>query len=347
MSRSPSFRTRLQWHHGVETMLALGGLGDADKADLYRQMRSWVEDRRNLSAITLRHEVQNFEQALAQTLELSLRTVLGKDNGTAGDMAELAWQEVLKQLLPGFTVVTKGTIAGDNGASSPQIDILVLDKDTGTTPANKVYHHRKVVAAFECKTTLTLRELRDAADKCAKLKTTVAPTEDPLGAPGIFFGLLALRSGIDNLHKDPADSLLDALRKCVAADTTGLELLDSIVVPAAVCLRAVRQIWCGDVVNEPQQTRLETRYDVLREGLDRYPNNSALGFFAQGLLARLEPEYPRVHRLREMYDHFCDAQVDAGEITSVPVGQVLRPQQVDDILAGKVRERDTPFEFLF
>jgi len=119
-----------------------------------------------------------------------------EDPGTAGDEAEGAWADVLKQWLPeGYSVATKGRLLGADGRASPQVDLIVLKPSYPKSLKHKKYYLVDgVAAAFECKTTLRsgdLEKVLTTAKAIAGLvPKQVASAKQALMAP-VVFGLLA------------------------------------------------------------------------------------------------------------------------------------------------------------
>jgi hypothetical protein len=118
------------------------------------------------------------------------------DPGTAGDQGEENWAALLRDWLPTYYhVVTKGRIIGQDGNTSPQIDIIVLKSCYPHKLLNtKLYLAGGVAAAFECKTTLKATHIAKAVENCAKIKKLCpersgTPYKE-LHSP-IVFGLLA------------------------------------------------------------------------------------------------------------------------------------------------------------
>lgn len=119
-----------------------------------------------------------------------------EDPGTAGDQGEENWAELLRDWLPRtYEVVTKGRIISQDGITSPQIDVLVLN---GTYPKKllnkKLYLAAGVAAAFECKTTLKASHIAEAVENCVMIKSLYpnrngTPYKE-LHAP-LVYGLLA------------------------------------------------------------------------------------------------------------------------------------------------------------
>ena len=119
-----------------------------------------------------------------------------EDPGTAGDQGEENWAEILRDWLPrSFEVVTKGRIISQDGKTSPQLDVLVLDAAYPKKLLNKkLYLAAGVAAAFECKTTLKASHIRDVIQNCVAVKSLYpirsgTPYRE-LYAP-IVYGLLA------------------------------------------------------------------------------------------------------------------------------------------------------------
>lgn len=118
------------------------------------------------------------------------------DPGTAGDQVEEDWASILRLWLPAsYHVVTKGRILFEDQTSSPQVDVIVLKP---TYPAGlrnqKYYFAGGVAAAFECKLTLRLRDLRKTFNNAMILKRSIkrkfGTPFDELRTP-ITYGLLA------------------------------------------------------------------------------------------------------------------------------------------------------------
>lgn len=141
-----------------------------------------------------------------------------EDPGTAGDQGEENWAELLRDWLPrNYEVVTKGRIISQEGATSPQIDVLVLN---GAYPKKllnkKLYLAAGVAAAFECKTTLKASHIAEAVETCAKIKSlyptrTGTPYRE-LHAP-IVYGLLAHSHVWKGGDSTPEQNIQEKLRE--------------------------------------------------------------------------------------------------------------------------------------
>ena len=105
------------------------------------------------------HDLHDFMSQISNEMSAEYDRIqkrASEDPGTAGDQGEENWAELLRDWLPrNYEVVTKGRIISQDGKTSPQIDVLVLN---GAYPrkllGKKLYLAAGVAAAFECKTTL-------------------------------------------------------------------------------------------------------------------------------------------------------------------------------------------------
>ncbi|MBQ1480610.1 MAG: hypothetical protein IIZ30_11290 [Sphingomonas sp.] len=118
------------------------------------------------------------------------------DPGTAGDEGEENWAQLFRDWLPSnYHVATKGQILAPDGRLSPQVDVVVLEPGY----PRKLREKRKwmaggVVAAFECKTTLTAAHLMSSVSRCVNFKRLYGVREGtPLAelTSPLIYGLLA------------------------------------------------------------------------------------------------------------------------------------------------------------
>lgn len=146
-----------------------------------------------------KHDLYDFMQQISAEMSAEYNRIqmrATEDPGTAGDQGEENWAELLRDWLPRtYEVVTKGRIIGQDGMTSLQIDVLVLN---GAYPKKllnkKLYLAAGVAAAFECKTTLKASHIAEAMENCAKIKQlypirTGTPYKE-LHTP-LVYGLLA------------------------------------------------------------------------------------------------------------------------------------------------------------
>ncbi len=148
---------------------------------------------------TDRHDLLVFLEQLGSDLASEYRRIYARaseDPGTAGDQGEENWAELLRGWLPGdFQIVTKGRIINEHGVVSPQIDILILDNNYPRgLLTKKLYLAAGVLAAIECKTTLTAKHVRASMERCVKFKSLFRPGQgtpySELHSP-LLYGVLA------------------------------------------------------------------------------------------------------------------------------------------------------------
>lgn len=111
------------------------------------------------------HDFFNFMKTIKESIAREyerIRLRSSEDPGTAGDQAEENWAEFLRNWLPAnYPIVTKGRVINEDGVTSPQVDILVLNPSYPKQLRNKKHYFLGgVIAVFECKLTLKKEHLR-------------------------------------------------------------------------------------------------------------------------------------------------------------------------------------------
>jgi hypothetical protein len=145
------------------------------------------------------HELEVFLRQDQAEMEAEYRRIYkrtSEDPGTAGDEGEENWAALLREWLPSrYQVVTKGRIVFPDRSASAQVDVVVLRASYPQRLLNKkLYLSSGVVAAFECKNTLTAAHVREAARTAAAIKTCIARTPGTLQCElrlPLVYGLLA------------------------------------------------------------------------------------------------------------------------------------------------------------
>jgi hypothetical protein len=78
-----------------------------------------------------RHDLLDFLLQVSAEIQAEyerIRRRAAEDPGTAGDQGEENWASVLRGWLPpSYRIVTKGRLIGQNGSTSPQVDVIVLN----------------------------------------------------------------------------------------------------------------------------------------------------------------------------------------------------------------------------
>ena len=157
-----------------------------------------------------------------------------EDPGTAGDQGEENWATLLKDWLPStYQVVTKGRIIGEDGRTSPQVDVIIL-KDVYPRKLldKKLYLAGGVAAVFECKTTLRAEHIAQAVETSVKLKSLyhqqTGTLYRELHAP-VVYGLLAHSHEWQRPNSQPQENisknLIESDKSVVSHPKDSLDLL--------------------------------------------------------------------------------------------------------------------------
>lgn len=176
-------------------------------------------------ALSPTHDLVDFMRQISTEMAAEYQRIRRRsadDPGTAGDEGEENWAALLRDWLPrDYIVVTKGQILSQDGFTSPQIDVLVLNGSYPPRLVNKKkYLAAGVSAAFECKTTLRASHIATAVKNCVKIKSLYPAREGTpyreLHAP-LVYGLLAHSHDWKAPASTPEQNIEETLRK---ADTT-------------------------------------------------------------------------------------------------------------------------------
>jgi hypothetical protein len=162
------------------------------------------------------HDYIRSAQALLRDAYKRIQKRVTEDSGTAGDQGEEDWADVLRKWLPSyFHVVTKGRILTTSGESSGQLDVLVLSPSYPPVLRDQKYYLAGgVVAAFQCKLTLTAADVKETVKRCSLLRRML-PAQ--LGTPykelhpPIYYGLLAHSHSWKGTKSKPLQNIENAL----------------------------------------------------------------------------------------------------------------------------------------
>lgn len=299
----------------------------------------WQPDEKSLYFTTLEQE-----RRLSAERHLIKYIFTGFDHGTAGDASEECWAELLRQLLPQYEIVLKGVIGGIGPIISPQIDILVLNKNFPKyLIKNKVYPINSIVAAFECKLSLRLEDIKDAV-QTARLFNGVNSEKnvDPISKIPIFYGVLALSSGIVNKEKPAYKSVLEALARYTSSPDTTLSIIDSVLAIDSFCLAGKRTIYCYDVENAPMHMTFDRVYEFHGHE-DIRPADSYLGLFIQKLLSHLEKSDSTLNSTRKMYDIFTRYMLEDINLTSRDLSNFISSHYIERLAENLYSEANTVY----
>lgn len=140
------------------------------------------------------HDVRLFMSQMTHEISSEysrLQARVKEDPGTAGNQGEATWSQLLQRWVPsGYHVVSGGRIIDAHGDTSPQIDILILHPSYPPGLLGiKHYLAPSVVAAFECKLTLTRAHIKKSSLCASLLERMMIREGRPAGE--FFYGVLA------------------------------------------------------------------------------------------------------------------------------------------------------------
>ncbi|MGM9512170.1 DUF6602 domain-containing protein [Larkinella sp. GY13] len=161
------------------------------------------------------NDLIEFMQAATRDIQFEYQRIKKRakeDPGTAGDQGEENWATLLRDWLPPtFQIVTKGRILGAFGATSPQVDVIVLQPEYPKSLLDKkLYLAGGILAVFECKTTLKAEHIKSFFETSRIIKNlpprrTGNPFKE-LQCP-ILYGLLAHNHSWVSVKNDPIDTI--------------------------------------------------------------------------------------------------------------------------------------------
>jgi hypothetical protein len=185
-----------------------------------------------------------------------------EDPGTAGDNGEENWAALLRLWLPQYySIVTKGRIMNSEGECSPQIDVLVLSPSyPKALLGKKEYLEGGVVAAFECKLTLTAEHIREAVKTSAKIHRLSEQRRDTPYKElhsRIRYGLLAHSHVWKGEKSTPIDNVQKHLSDAEGKETNHpREQIDVICISDLATWNTSKMIFAGQQI----LSALEIRY---------------------------------------------------------------------------------------
>lgn len=318
---------------------------DAERAKAVDRLHQRYRDAWDAGEKTIFHRVRVDEARLAAEGDY-IRSVIAKaDPGTAGDAAESIWGEVLTPLFPEYQVVVKGKITGKTMGMSPQIDILIVES---SCPAEiiraKLIPSALVVAAFECKLTLRLLDLKKSIETARIIKQESRYHDsDPIGCLPIFYGVLALGSAITGKTKLSCNAVLDAIERYEGAMPESLDMLDAVVVPDQFCLSADPEIYCYDVKNCPHDMWLHRRYAIMGDPEHSTPAESPFGLFLYKLFGYLGRSDRRLAKLGQIYKLFVEEFLHTPTFSETPLARLVPFANIDRLAKGGYSEANICF----
>lgn len=232
-------------------------LPESDVADVFEEMcRDHQQQIEQLKTHDLWEFWSEANYRIVKQYEKMRRRAASHPN-TAGDQGEIDWKKLLEQWIPkSYRIVTQGRLLFDDGASSKELDLIVLKPSYPEAMLDhKYYLVSGVVAAFECKRTLEAKHIEAAIDHAvfiqSKLPARTGTPRDELYGPMIL-GLLAHSHSWKAGKSKPLDNIAKLMRKATENKVSHpRELIDLVCVGdlATWLVQKVpefwRQVWFG------------------------------------------------------------------------------------------------------
>ena len=262
------------------------------------------------------HDLHDFMRQLQDEMAAHYKQIQKRateDPGTAGDQGEENWKELLGGWLPRtYEVVTKGRIIGQDGRTSPQVDVLVLKSiypkqliDEG----QKIFLAAGVAAAFECKTTLTAADIEKTVKNCVKIKNLYPVREGTpykeLHAP-IVYGLLAHSHSWKRPNSTPEANIKQKLWESdISHVLHPRECLDVLCVADLATWSLSKQTF--RLPEKPNVGARTVYYEHTHYYNSKSKHFNPIGTLISRLSIRLAWEYPY---LRDLADYYLRTSID-------------------------------------
>ncbi|WP_149162925.1 DUF6602 domain-containing protein [Azospirillum brasilense] len=214
-----------------------------------------------------RNDLFDYMKSAAQKIQAEYDRIQKRaleDPGTAGDNGEENWANLLREWLPAhYHVVTKGRIMNTDGECGPQVDVLVLSPSYPQVLLDKKeYLEGGVVAAFECKLTLTAAHVRNAVRTAAHIRSLSRPERK--GTPykelhtRLRYGLLAHSHSWQGAASTPIQNIEKNLRETESKIVQNpKELLDFVCVSDLGAWHTRKMIFVGQQLLSQIKVRYE------------------------------------------------------------------------------------------
>jgi hypothetical protein len=238
-------------------------------------------ERRNVNEAESFDKVHLLNEEFSKLKDRLKKYYSKKDAGTAGDIVEIAVSKFLRRIFhDGFKIKTKGIIRDKEGNLSPQIDVLILDKNyPSELLSDTTVSAESVLLAIECKLTLRKEELVKSIQTAQYLKNLNSVYTNHLTANQIKYGVFALSSEVRKSAKKSDEAVIEIIEEN-SVPNRPLELIDFVCVPNVFCIYLDLYV-CDD----PNLENPEFLYYIGQHeshALDypyEYPNTDPLGSF--------------------------------------------------------------------
>lgn len=291
------------------------------------------------------HLLKNYLATVTKEMEDDYNSILSKvaeDPGTAGDQGERNWCELFRLWLPpNFQLETKGRIIGQNGHTSPQVDLLVLRPEYPKKLLDKKYYLASgVVAAFECKITLKSSHFQKFFKNAFLISKLARNYPDnlyrDLHSP-IIYGLLAHSHEWKKPNSTPFDNFKNLLLK-----SDGDHITHPREMPGVICVADLLTSVSSKGINPGnfggEESIVTTYFTCPSSEQTKIEGTTPIGTLLTNLLYKLAWEYKNI---RSMADYFRESGV--GDIGSGKVRfwnkDILSPEILQGIQDRKLSNK--------
>lgn len=254
---------------------------DEENYQKYVERYASFVERRNVNEAESFDKVHILNEELSKLRDRLKKYYSGKDAGTAGDIVEIEISNFLRKVFPSsFKIKTKGIIRDKEGNLSPQIDVLILDKDYPSELLSETtVSAESVLLAIECKLTLRKKELVKSVKTAQYLKNLNDRYTNHLATNQIKFGVFALSNEVRKSGKKSDEAVIEIIEENSVPDKP-LELIDFVCVPNDFCVYL--DLYATDDPNLENPELLYYIGQLESYALDypyEYPNTDPLGSF--------------------------------------------------------------------
>lgn len=269
-----------------------------------------------------------------------------KDPGTAGDIAEIEISKLLIKIFSsGYRIKTKGIIRDIDGGLSPQIDILILDKDYPSELLSETtVSSESVLLAIECKLTLRKEELIKSIKTAQYLKCLNEKHRNNLTTNQIKYGVFALSNEVRKSGRKPDEAVMEIIEENIIRDKP-LGIIDFVCVPNDFCIYLDLYV-CDD----PNLENPEFLYYIGQlesHALDfpyAYPNTDPLGSFIYKTIKLMNRLTNTVSSWNESnFGMFNTVSSNSSDLHY----QRLSESEVNAVLSRQVNEQSSKVDLIF
>jgi hypothetical protein len=206
--------------------------------DIWAQIEGWRQEHLRKAEQLRAHELWSFWEEASHRISNQYQKILrhaSEHPNTAGEQSERDWQALLRDWIPAsYEIVTRGRLVYEDGATSPELDLIVLKPGYPRAMLDyKYYLADGVAGVFECKRTLHASHIREAVEVArgiqGKLPVRTGNPRREMYGPA-FFGLLAHGHSWKGLQSTPIQNIEREIEEASRQVTHPRELIDIICV---------------------------------------------------------------------------------------------------------------------